>query len=110
MPAGSLAPLATVVQVPSEPESPHDMQLPLQALSQQTPWAQKPDLHWLPTEQAPPLLASPQELMAQRFGVRHWVSALQAMKHRVPLQVYGAQGSDGGFTQRPAPSQVENGV
>jgi hypothetical protein len=60
-PAGSTVPLATLVQVPSVPDSAQDWQAPVQALSQQTPWAQKPLLHWLPAEQLAPLLDGPQE-------------------------------------------------
>jgi hypothetical protein len=85
-PAGSTVPLATFVQVPSVPESAQDWQAPVQALSQQTPCAQKLLLHWLLAEQLAPLLDGPQELLAQRLGVRHCVSAVQALKHLLPLQ------------------------
>jgi hypothetical protein len=43
--AGSVVPVATLVQVPTVPESAHDWQAPVQLLSQQTPCAQKPLLH-----------------------------------------------------------------
>jgi hypothetical protein len=79
-------PLATFVQIPSVPESAQDWQAPVQALSQQTPCAQKPLLHWLAAEQIAPLLEGPQELLAHRLGVRHWLSAVQALKHLLPLQ------------------------
>ena len=45
MPVGSVVPVATLVQVPTVPESAQDWQAPVQLLSQQTPCAQKPLLH-----------------------------------------------------------------
>jgi hypothetical protein len=45
MPAGSVVPVATLVQVPIVPASEQDWQAPVQALSQQKPCAQKPLLH-----------------------------------------------------------------
>lgn len=87
MPDGSALPVATLVQVPRVPDSAQDWQAPLQALLQQTPWEQKPLLHWSLDEQLAPLLDGPHELFEQRLGAMHWVSALQALKHLVPLQV-----------------------
>lgn len=113
IPAGSALPVATFVHVPSVPDSAHDWQAPLQALSQQTPWAQKPLLHWSADEQVVPLLALPHEFgptWPHTLGGRHWLSAVQALKHLLPLQVYGLHGIDDGFTHLPAPSQVEPGV
>jgi hypothetical protein len=110
LPAGSALPVATLVQVPSVPDSAHDWQAPAQALLQQTPWAQKPLLHWSFDEQLAPLPALPHELEVQRLGDTHWLSAEQALKHLLPLQVYGLQASVSGVTQRPAPSQLEGGV
>jgi hypothetical protein len=43
----------------------------LHAVLQQYPWAQNPLLHWLPVEQAAPLLDVPHELLVQRFGETH---------------------------------------
>ena len=45
MPAGSVVPVATLVQVPIVPASEQDWQAPVQALSQQKPCAQKPLRH-----------------------------------------------------------------
>jgi hypothetical protein len=67
-------------------------------------------LHWAFVEQEAPLLARPQELLVQRFGVTHCESVVQATKHLLPLHPNGLQGSDAGVTHRPAPSQVETGV
>jgi hypothetical protein len=110
IPAGSTVPLATFVQLPRVPDSAHDWQAPLQALSQQIPCAQKPLLHWLLAEQVAPLLDGPHELLEHRLGVRHWLSAVQALKHLPPLQTYGLHGKESGATQRPAPSQLDGGV
>jgi hypothetical protein len=110
MPAGSALPVATFVQVPKLPDSEQDWQAPPQAELQQTPWAQKPLLHCELDEQVAPLLDGPHEFDAHRFGVRHWVSAAQELKHLLPLQTYGAQARVFGVTHLPAPSHVEMGV
>ena len=44
-------PVALGEQVPTSPGRLHALHWPLQALSQQTPLAQKPDVHWLPDVQ-----------------------------------------------------------
>ena len=59
----------------------------LHAELQQMPCAQKPLRHWVPLEQAAPGSALPQLLFMQRLGDWHWVSAVQALKHLVALQV-----------------------
>ena len=90
IPEGSTLPVGTFVQVPCVPKSAHDWQGPPQRLSQQTPWAQMPLLHWLSAEQLIPLLVGPQEFRLfepQRLGARHWLSLVQALKHLLPLQV-----------------------
>jgi len=85
-PAGSDAPSATFVQVPSVPLSAQDWQLPVQALLQQIPWAQKPLRHSAADEQVAPLLALPHRFDWQWLGVRHCPSVVQALKHLLPLQ------------------------
>jgi hypothetical protein len=57
-----------------------------------------------------PLLDLPHELLAQRLGVRHCVSVVQALKHLLPLQTKGLQGKASGVTHRPAPSQLDGPV
>jgi hypothetical protein len=85
-PAGSGAPVGTLVQEPSVPVSAHDWQAPVQALSQQTPCAQKVEPHSLPAEQDAPLFLRPQELPLQTFGGRQLLAVLeQALKHELPL-------------------------
>jgi hypothetical protein len=98
-PAGSTVPFATLVQVPRLPVSAQDWQAPAQAELQQTPCAQKLLWHWVALEQLAPFPDLPQLLLAQRFGDWHCVSTVQALKHLLPLQVYGLQVSESGFTQ-----------
>ncbi len=92
-------PFATLVHVPRLPVSAQDWQAAPHAELQQTPCAQKPLWHWVPLEQLAPGPDLPQLLLAQRLGDWHWVSAVQALKHLVALQVYGLQLSESGFTQ-----------
>jgi hypothetical protein len=67
-------------------------------------------LHSALLEHEAPRFESPHELLKQWFGVRHWASTVQTLKHLVPLHTYGLQASVAGVTQRPAPSQFEGGV
>ena len=86
-PDGSFAPVATFEQTPSIPAT-HDLQAVLQAESQQTPCAQKPLWHSSGDEQVAPWPPLPHEFMRHWFvgGFRHWVSLVQALKQREPLQ------------------------
>ena len=65
--AGSGASLGTFVQVPSVPPSAHDVHAPAQAVSQQTPCAQKPVAHSVPAEHELPRALGPHELPLQTF-------------------------------------------
>jgi len=86
-PDGSFAPVATFEQTPSIPAT-HDLQAVLQAESQQTPCAQKPLWHSSGDEQVAPWPPLPHEFIRHWFvgGFRHWVSLVQALKQREPLQ------------------------
>jgi hypothetical protein len=53
-------PAAAAAQVPSDAVIAHDRQVPVQAVEQQTPCAQKPELHSLPAAQVEPLGLLPQ--------------------------------------------------
>lgn len=110
IPAGSTVPFATRVQVPWLPLRAQLRQAPLQALSQQNPWAQKPLRHSLPSVQDAPRSLRPQEFIRQVLGARHWVSWAQVSKQRDPLQTYGRQGRESGATHWPVALQVEGGV
>ena len=61
VPCGSLAPTATLLQVPAVADRLHDLQVPLQFVAQQTPWLQKPDLHSVAPAQLRPFSLRPQE-------------------------------------------------
>ncbi len=56
--ARQTVPLASAVHVPSAPARLHAPQVPVQAVSQQTPFTQKPDGHWLADEHPSPNAAS----------------------------------------------------
>src|SRR5206468_12615196 len=84
--AGSMAPVATLLHTPSEPGRAQLRQAPSQAVWQQVPCAQKLLLHWEPVSQVAPSSTRPQALAVHWFGARHWLSAVQAPKHLLPLQ------------------------
>jgi hypothetical protein len=84
--AGSGAPVGTFVHVPSVPVSAHEEQAPAQAVSQQTPCAQKADWHSFAWEQEAPRIFLPHELPLQTFGVTQFPSIAQALKQELPLQ------------------------
>jgi hypothetical protein len=58
----------------------------LQALSQQTPCAQKFDWHSTAAEHDAPMFFLPHELPLHELGVRQLVSVVHAPKHAEPLQ------------------------
>jgi hypothetical protein len=90
--AGSRAPVATLVQVPSEPLSAHDRHGPVHEVAQQIPCSQKLCMHSAAEEQEAPSGLVPQELPWHEFGGWHWELTVQAAKHLVPLQRYGLHG------------------
>jgi hypothetical protein len=107
MPVGSGAPLVTSVQTPTVPAM-HDLQALLQALSQQTPWAQNPLRHSIGPEHDAPGSFSPHELLMQVLGGTHWLSLVQALKQRaVALQVYGLHASKSGAMHWPLALHVD---
>jgi hypothetical protein len=111
VPAGSLAPTATLVQVPSVPASAHDRHAPVHALLQQMPWAQKVLMHSLPAVHEEPLAFFPHELLMQELGVRHWALVEHVVKQAVePLQTYGLHACSACAMQAPVELQVEGGV
>jgi len=62
-------PAATEAQVPSVPVRPHDRQMPTQAVAQQTPCSQKPELHSVAPPQVAPIGFLPQLVPLQVFGL-----------------------------------------
>lgn len=109
-PAGSLAPVGTVVHLPIVPVSPHDWQAPPHALSQQKPCAQNPDWHSLASEHEAPVGLGPHELPVQTFGATQFLLAVQAVKQAAPLHVYGLQAIVAGATHWPVALQVDAGL
>jgi len=87
-PAGSL-PAWTGLQVPNAPATAQVSHFPLQAFSQHTPSAQKPDWHWSARWQAPPTSSFPAHVpWTQAMPGLHSAVIVQAVSHAadVPLQ------------------------
>ncbi len=88
----------------------HALQAVLQALLQQTPWAQNVLVHSLPAEQVAPAGFRPHELMApsmpQTLGAMHCVLVVHELKHLVVLQWYGKQSCAAGATHIPVALHV----
>ena len=61
---------ATLLQVPGDAGSAHDLQVPVQAVAQQTPCAQKPVEHSSVSTQAAPFGLRPHEPLMQTAGAR----------------------------------------
>jgi hypothetical protein len=85
LPDGSSVPAGTSEQTPRTTEM-QVLHAVLQAVSQQTPCAQKLLRHSVASEQAAPFSFSPHEFRAQVNGVTHWLLVVQAVKQRGPLQ------------------------
>jgi hypothetical protein len=77
MPCGSGALSATAVHVPAAAVRLQAMQASVQALSQHTPWAQKPDRQSVPTLQFAPRGLRPQDEFWQKLPVTHCLSLTQ---------------------------------
>ncbi len=92
------------------PDSAHDLQGPLQAVAQQTPWAHTAEAHSAAAEQKAPMGFFPHELAVQTFPAVQFVSAVHWEKHRLPLQAKGTQVTASGATQCPVASQADSGV
>jgi len=99
-------PAPTGEQVPVVPDSAQDRQVPVQAVSQQTPCAQKPETQDAAAVQAAPGGSLPQLPLLQTLGETQSLSpehvALQAML----AQVNGSHLAVVAGRQVPAPSQV----
>jgi hypothetical protein len=109
-PSTSGEPFGTFEQVPSELGRPHDLQVPLQSLSQQYPWAQKPDVHSFSEAQASPFGLRPHEPLMQTAGDEHSASVMHALLQALAPQRNGKQEVALGTTQTPVPSQLEPAV
>ena len=76
--AGSGLFAGTLVQVPIVPDSAHDRHALAQAVAQQTPCAQLPDMHSAPAEQNAPFGFRPHELPAHTLPDEQFASRVQA--------------------------------
>ncbi len=99
-------PLGTGVQVPGVPVSAQDMQVPVQAVLQQTPCAQKPDWQAVPAVQAEPGGSLPQLLLVQEFGETQSVLVLQVVLQAPVPHWNGSHICVVAVRHAPAPSQV----
>ena len=86
------------------------MQVPVQAVAQQTPWAQMPLAHSGPLAQAAPLDLRPHEPLLQVANGAQSALAAQVALQALAPQANGKQDVAVGVTHVPAPSQVEPAV
>jgi hypothetical protein len=86
------------------------MHCPSQVDSQQTPSAQKPDLHWLPWVHCCPRPRMPQLPFTQVLGATQSLSEAQVTLQALPWHSEGAQLIGEPITQVPLPLHVEAGV
>jgi hypothetical protein len=86
------------------------MHAPVQALSQQTPWAQKPDAQSLPSVQSAPRGLRPHEPLTQNSPGAHSVLVLHAVKQVSPLQANGLHVREREATHWPVALQVGGGL
>lgn len=107
------APAGTFVQDPAEPESAQDLQSPAQAVWQQTPCWQNPELQSAAAMHGWPTGFLPHEFPEHGLGARHIMLVVHIVWQSpvAGLHTYGAHdwGAAGG-TQAPAPSQREANV
>jgi hypothetical protein len=99
------------VQFPLVPERLHAEQVPAQALLQQTPCAQNPELHMAAAVQGEPIASLPQLVPTQLAGEVQSVLVEQVLLHAALVpQAYGSQSVEVTVLHDPAPSQKRGGV
>jgi hypothetical protein len=99
--SGSTPPGATLLQVPTAPGMLQLWQVAVQALLQQTPWAQKLLRHSSPRAQIWPRPFRPQEPPWQVLGMTQSLLLAQVLAQAVPLHRYGAQLVAAGLVHAP---------
>jgi hypothetical protein len=99
-------PAATGVHLPRDDGSAHEMQLPLQALLQQTPWAQKPLAHSPAAAQVWPFCLGPQLPFVQACVASQSASVVQWLLQAPSTHRNGEQLCTPCGRQVPLPSQV----
>jgi hypothetical protein len=107
VPCGSAVPFGTLVQVPGALVSAQDWQTPVQAVWQQTPWAQKPEPHSADVTHDWPGPLSPHDPLMQTAGEAQSPLVTQELLQTLTPQAYGKQDEEFGVTQLPVPSQVD---
>jgi len=103
-------PAATLVQVPSVPASAHDLQVAVQAVAQQIPWAQMLFAQSLFAVQVAPLGRFVHTPVEQMFGDTQSVSAPQVVLQAPVPHVYGSHIEVVAVWQVPVPLQVRADV
>jgi hypothetical protein len=95
-----------LVHIPTLAGTAHDLQVPVQAVPQQTPCSQKLELHSAALPQVAPIGFLPQLPVTQLFGGRQSRSAAQIVLHFPSLpHMNGAHVWSAVATQVPSPSQ-----
>jgi len=94
------------MQVPALPATAHDLHVPVQAVEQQTPWAQMPELQSSAAPQLAPGGSLPQLPDVQNVPGAQSVLAAQVVLHcPVDPHMNGAHDWLAGAAQVPLPSQ-----
>jgi hypothetical protein len=99
--SGSTFPGGTLVQLPTDPGTLQLWQVAVQALLQQTPWAQKLLAHSSGRAQICPSPFFPQDAVWQTLGAAQSLVVAQVFPQAVPLHLYGAQLLAAGLVQAP---------
>jgi len=105
-------PAGTLVHDPTLPVTAHERQVPVHAVAQQIPCAQKPELHSGAVVQVAPLGFLPQLIVMQVFGARQSAVVAHVVRH-APLVPHrnGSQPDDAEAGRHsPMPSHVRAGV
>jgi hypothetical protein len=105
-------PAGTLVQVPGDAASAHDWQVPVHAVAQHTPCAQKPDAHSAPAAQVRPSGFLEQVPPLQTLGEAQWASVVQVVRQAfaVVSQTYGLQAELVAAAHTPMPLHSRGGV
>jgi hypothetical protein len=99
-----------LVHAPTEPASAHDLQVPVQAVAQQKPCAQKPELHSASAAHAALIGLRPQLPLLQVLGDAQSAAVVHDILHALLPHAYGAQLDEVAVWQVPVPLQVRAGV
>jgi hypothetical protein len=99
-----------LLQAPTEPATAQERQVPAQAVSQQTPCAQLPELHSAPPVHAAPIDFRPQLPLLQELGEAQSAAVEHVILHAPEPHAYGAQVDEVTVWQVPVPLQVRAGV